>query len=210
MMVMCASNSNKEFLRLATEMPEKVGMLVGPSTWRVPQCRYALDNDAYIAWNKQKAWSEAAWLGMLEKAKNVAVGPLWALVPDVVADPEKTLAKWHQYKDRVRAFGWLLAFAVQDGMGISDVPVDASVVFIGGTTQWKWRTLPMWAGSFPRVHLGRCGTSRGKLERLEALGIESCDGSGWFRDTAYGRNARHLKAYLAHDKHAQKEFCGFM
>lgn len=205
-MVMCASTSCRAFLDLCHKHPGKVGTLIGPSSWRYPQCEYALDNDAFLAWKNSTVWNESAWRTMLVKAGATHRVPLWVLVPDVVANRQATLENWRRYVDTVHAQGWQAAFAVQDGMTPEDVPSLANVVFIGGTTQWKWRTLPMWASSFPRVHLGRCGTSRWKLERLESLGVESCDGSGWFRATANGREARQLRAYLAHDKHIQEEF----
>lgn len=206
MMVLCSNDSSIAFHAMARD--GKLGWLMGPASWKRPRrsLPYALDNDAFGAWKNGTPWDEKAWLAMLEKAKNSQIEPLWALVPDVVANREATLENWTKYVGIVKSHGFTPAFAAQDGMTIEDVPEDAVVVFIGGTTQWKWRTLPMWVRSFPRVHLGRCGTSRWKLERLESLGVESCDGSGWFRATANGREARQLRAYLAHDKHQQEEF----
>lgn len=54
------------------------------------------------------------------------------------------------------------------------------VIAIGGTTEWKWSTVEMWAKEFPRVHVLRVN-SPSKLDYLESLGIESCDGTGWNR-----------------------------
>jgi hypothetical protein len=51
---------------------------------------------------------------------------------------------------------------------------------VGGTTDWKWATVEMWAKEFPRVHVLRVN-SPSKLDYLESLGVESCDGTGWNR-----------------------------
>jgi len=73
------------------------------------------------------------------------------------------------------------AMAVQDGMTVDQVKaVNPEVVCVGGTTEWKWATIEEWARSFPRVHLLRCNAPA-KLDYLEALGVESCDGTGWNR-----------------------------
>ena len=92
------------------------------------------------------------------------------------------------------AFGCPLAFAAQDGMTPADVPNNADVVFIGGTTSWKWRNLLSWTVAFPRVHVGRVN-SRRLLEQAETAGAESCDGTGWFRDPT---RTAELEAYLKH------------
>jgi hypothetical protein len=85
--------------------------------------------------------------------------------------------------------------AVQDGMTPADVPKECAVVFVGGTTSWKWRSLPMWASSFSRVHVGRVNSIR-LLLMAENAGAESCDGTGWFRDP---RRTKELESYLSHD-----------
>ena len=54
------------------------------------------------------------------------------------------------------------------------------VVFVGGTTAWKWKTLRTWTENFPRVHVGRVNTDR-MLWMAHECGAESCDGTGWFR-----------------------------
>ncbi|PTY03942.1 hypothetical protein DB346_02780 [Verrucomicrobia bacterium LW23] len=76
-----------------------------------------------------------------------------------------------------------LAIAVQNGMTADDIrslkPLP-DVIAIGGTTKWKWETLHHWTQHFPRVHVLRCNSPE-KLQLLESLGVESCDGTGWQR-----------------------------
>ena len=140
---------------------------------------YALDNGAFPAWVNGTPWDDDGFCEMLElAAKHHA--PRWVLVPDVVADREGTLTLWNQWRSALHDYGWPLAFAVQDGMTQSDVPDDADVIFIGGTTAWKWQTMWQWCANNPRVHVGRVN-SYGRLWDCHEAGAESCDGTGWFR-----------------------------
>ena len=155
---------------------------------------FALDNDAFGAFTKGTEWSELAWLDMLRSVRMSGLTPRWMLVPDVVADREATLAKWELHQATARTFGWPLAFAVQDGMTPEDLP-DAEVIFVGGTTSWKWRSLPEWCATGRRIHVGRVNELH-KLHVCERLGVESVDGTGWMQGTADGRQARDLEAWL--------------
>lgn len=183
-MVMPANHSSPIIHYWAGAYPGKIGWLVGPSAASKTKLRrwmpYALDNDAFSAWTKKITWDEQAWRDLLEWAKASGSAPRWVLVPDVVADREATIAKWHHYEQEVRKFGWPLAFAVQDGMTAKDVPSTADVIFVGGSTEWKWSTVHEWA-KFPRVHVGRVN-SIPKVRLCEGLKIESVDGTGWPRD----------------------------
>lgn len=197
-MVMCSNHSSAEYFRLASENTGRLGWLLSPACFKRPRTEvpFALDNDAYSNWKKGKEFDLPAWIRFLDKIRAVGVAPMWCAVPDVVANRDATLTRWKSCSKVAEIYGWPLAFVVQDGMTPRDIPKTAAVIFVGGTTSWKWRTIPMWVSVFPRVHVGRCGTSRWKLERLEQLGVESCDGSGFFRATTNGREARQLKAWL--------------
>jgi hypothetical protein len=105
---------------------------------------------------------------------------MWVVVPDSIGDRDETLRLWDIHAAALQAFGVPLAMAVQDGMSPADVPKEASIVFVGGSTSWKWRNLPMWTESFSRVHVGRVNSLR-LLLMAEKSGAESCDGTGWFR-----------------------------
>ena len=141
---------------------------------------FALDNGRYPCFAAGREWSEDAYLELLDSVAEMGGRATWALVPDVVGDRAGTIAEFDKWAHRVAAYGHPLAFAVQDGMEPDDVPSDAAVVFVGGSTEWKWRTLGMWCDAFPRVHVGRVNTN-GKLWECHEAGAESCDGTGWFR-----------------------------
>ena len=186
MMFMPSTHSCPLIHHVSGRTPGRVGWLFSPmhvaKTKLRPWMPYALDNDAFFAWVHKTPWDVTAWRKTLAWAAAESHPPLWALVPDVVADREATLANWEIYSHEVLNYGFKLAFAVQDGMTSADVPADASIVFVGGTTDWKWNTLPLWAKDFPgRVHVGRCNEFS-KLLTCEHLGCASLDGTGWFRD----------------------------
>jgi hypothetical protein len=198
MMLLCGQ-SNQFWHYAAGKYPGRVGMLLGPSYFKKQAIRswmpYALDNDAFGAWSQNKPWVVGAWRDMLKWSQMTGHDPLWTLVPDVVADRQATLLNWEKYSPEAREYGWPLAFAVQDGMTQDDVPSAADLVFVGGTTEWKWKSLPMWTEHFERVHVGRVNELR-RLWTCEDLGVESVDGSGWFRGTSEGRQGQQLKQWL--------------
>jgi hypothetical protein len=199
-MVMPSNNSSAIVHFWAGRYPDRLGWLVGPSAMAKTKLRpwmpFALDNDAFASWTTGRPWDESAWLKMLNAVRSSQLVPRWVLVPDVVADREATLAKWEQYAPVAARYGWPLAIAVQDGMTPADLPASAEVVFIGGTTAWKWKSLPMWAAAGRRIHVGRVNEVE-KLFVCERFGVESVDGTGWMQGTENGRQAKALAAWLA-------------
>lgn len=179
--MMPSNNSSCRLGYLAGKFEGRIGWLLSPDGWRTPHdfMPYALDNGAYARWD------EAAFLDMIRNcAAQVALReiepPRWVIAPDVVGNRIATLERWLEWAPRLRAFGWPLAFAVQDGMKQSDVPKDAEVVFVGGTTTWKWATVRDWCRHNQRVHVGRVN-GYSDLWYCDMAGVESCDGTGWFR-----------------------------
>lgn len=88
--------------------------------------------------------------------------------------------------DKVRHYSKMypVALAVQDGMSITQVKnvrPTPDVIFVGGSTQFKWRTLRDWTTNFSHVHVGRANGGR-RLWEVHRSGAESSDGAGWFRD----------------------------
>lgn len=203
MMLMPSNHSSPPVHYFAGKYPGRMGWLVGPSAKGKTKLRqwmpYALDNDAFSAWTNRTPWNEGKWREMLHWAKWSVCKPLWALVPDVVADKDATKELWRKYAPEVGGLGFSLAFAAQDGMTPDDVPGDADIVFIGGTTEWKWKSLPMWAKHCRRVHVGRVNG----IERLwtcEDYGVESVDGTGWFRDSDDSPKIDRIAQWLAGER----------
>ena len=165
-----------------------------------PNVPWALDNGVFGAHQKGSTWSEEPLYQYLDTYGQLA--PEWVVVPDWVGDRDETLRKWDQHYNALRAFGVPLAFAAQDGMTPEDVPTEASILFVGGTTSWKWRKLRMWTEAFPRVHVGRVNTYR-LLWMAHDAGAESCDGTGWFRGDR--KQLAGLDQYLHESTNGKKQ-----
>ena len=198
MIVMPSNNSGIRVGWLAGKYPGRLGWLMGINGYRTPPdfMPAALDNGAYPAWVKNEQWDECAWWAMLEVATS-EFRPIWAVVPDVVTDAAGTLGKWEHWAPIMRdRFPHLpLALAVQDGMEPDD-PKNADYIFVGGSTEWKWRNLRVWTDAFPGVvHVGRVNTER-LLWMAHRAGAVSCDGTGWFRGDRSQLEGLHR--YLKH------------
>ena len=189
-MVMPADNAKLHVGWLAGRYPGRIGHLYSPGSKKGPYSfmPYGLDNGRYAVWAHGRTWDEVLFWRLLETHGNDA---RWVVVPDAVGDRDETLREWDRWAPRLT--GYTLAMAVQDGMTAADVPCEASVVFIGGTTTWKRRTAAMWCERFPRVHVGRINTYRW-LWVCHELGAESCDGTGWYRGDK--KQLRGLERYL--------------
>jgi len=167
----------------AGRYPGSVGHLYSPGGWRRPEpwLPYALDNGAWGAHLAGSAWDCGAWRDHLRRAALSGQAPLWAVVPDMVGDRAATLEMWRAHSPEAARYGWPLAFAAQDGMEPDDVPDDAAVVFLGGSTAWKLDNLAAWGRAFPgRLHVARVNT-RTRLSLCYRAGAMSCDGTGWGR-----------------------------
>lgn len=180
MIVMPSNNTGFEAGLLAGRFPRRIGHLHNVDKLMEPRhgVPWALDNGVFGACNKGREWSEKPLYQYLDKYSPWR--PRWVVVPDWVGDRDETLRRWDEHAPALLAYGHPLAMAVQDGMTPDDVPKEAKVIFVGGTTSWKWRNLRMWTEAFSRVHVGRVNTKK-LLYQAHDAGAESCDGTGWFR-----------------------------
>jgi hypothetical protein len=181
-------------MNAVNKRPGRFGQIMSPARWRNPSLPYALDNGAFGCWKNGTAFDEPAWIAHLDKASKLTERPLWAVVPDVVGDRVGTLNFWKRYYCEVTNRGFQTAFVVQNGMTVADIPRVADVIFVGGADCWKWRTLPTWTTHFRRVHVGRVRLKY--LQTCFELGAESCDGTGWMRETVDGKPMRQLLAWV--------------
>ncbi len=192
-MIVMPANSSGWFWHSLARETGRLGHLFSPRGQRGPWpwLPYALDNGAFACWNPKDntfddaKWdrNEQAWRELLFWSQAAPSKPMWGIVPDVPGNSAATLERWLQYAPELKECGIPLAVAVQDGMTPDDVAQLApmvDVVAVGGSTEWKWKTVEMWAKEFPRIHLLRCNAPD-QLDYLEDHGIESTDGTGWNR-----------------------------
>lgn len=148
-----------------------------------PWLPYVLDNGRFAEAIKNLPFNESSFLAHVERYAFLAQKPDWIAVPDVPFFGAETLQWWDSWAPRLREYKLPLALVVQNGMSVDDVTArlePGDVIFVGGDTEWKWSTVAQWATAWPRIHVGRVNQPS-KLPFLRSLGVESCDGSGWFR-----------------------------
>jgi hypothetical protein len=171
-----------------------IRVLVGPDQLRVglqgyPATRYAIDNGAWGAFKAARAFDAAAFWRVLERwgerracAPTSCREPDWIVCPDIVAGGLTSLGLSLQWLPYVRQYGHPL-IAVQDGMRpehVEDHVGPGVGIFLGGSTAWKWSTLPTWAtmARTYRAHLpvGRVNSERG-IAVCRGHGVTSADGT---------------------------------
>lgn len=125
-------------------------------------------------------WDERRWLAWLDALPRSV---RFAVCPDVF-DPAgkpthgQTMRLWERFSPAIRRRGFTPAFVCQVGATVWDIPDDAEVLFLGGTTEWKlgpdaWRI----ARADSRwVHMGRVNSEKRMVTALE-MGCDSVDGT---------------------------------
>jgi hypothetical protein len=139
---------------------------------------YALDNGAWHCFQHRLPFDEAAFLAAYRK---LGSGADFCVLPDIVAGGLRSLEFSLNWAPRLGECPNYLA--VQDGMSVSDVaPVLNGIagIFVGGTSEWKERSLPTW-GMLARkygvaLHVGRVNTAR-RIHLCRAARATSFDGS---------------------------------
>lgn len=134
----------------------------------------AADNDCFQGLNRVQ------YLRMLRRLKGTRV--LWVTAPDVVADAERTLARWKLWRPVLRHYSLPAAYVAQDGNEVLPPPwSELDCLFIGGSDTWKEgpHALNLMLEAKDRgkwVHVGRVNT----LRRRWLMGVgnfDSIDGS---------------------------------
>jgi len=197
MIIFVANASHGLTHYLAGKNPGSVGRLISPGDFREPvdYLPYVIDNGAYSAFQNNTQWNEESFFRLLDRCQLSRYKPNWIVVPDKVGDRNTTISLWKQYENPLRKYKTKLAFAVQDGMTLKDVPESADVVFLGGSTEWKWRNAGLFVAQFPSVHVGRVNWWD-KIEYCERIGVESIDGTGFFRAGTESIQAQQLRDFV--------------
>lgn len=129
--------------------------------------RYPGD-EKYLAWLAKRTWA--------------AERCTFAVAPDVVGDARATVARSGPMLARIRAAGFPVALALQDGADLLALPwSEFDVAFIGGTTEWKigehMKALAHKAKEQGKwVHMGRVNSAR-RVRIASAMGCDSVDGT---------------------------------
>lgn len=128
-------------------------------------------------------WEHSRWLRWLIDRPRLY---RFVVAPDVF-DPsgapchKETLERWRRYGPIIDRHGFVPAFVCQVGATAHNIPSDAPVLFLGGTTEWKLgeeaRRITALAKTEGRwVHMGRVNSQRRLVTALE-MGCDSVDGT---------------------------------
>ena len=167
-----------------------VGLMAQPGNSlhrRIDRHRWwAADNGCYAAGDR---FDPGAWLAWLERLAELPASGggalnrcLFAVLPDVVADPAATWRRAAPHRDAVAELGYPVALAAQNGLTVDAVEWDAiDALFIGGTTAWKLSehaiTLARHARALGKwTHMGRVNSWR-RLRHAATAGFDSVDGT---------------------------------
>ena len=155
--------------------------------------QYALDNGAWTAYQQRHPFDVKRFEVALAR---MGAGADWTVVPDVVAGGLESLRFSLSWLPRVLAASPLALLAVQDGMAVDDVLPHIvggrTGIFVGGSTEWKLRTIDEWAGvgrlAGCWVHVGRVNSAR-RISACAVAGVTSFDGTSASR---YSVTLSHL------------------
>lgn len=104
----------------------------------------------------------------------------FVVCPDVVGNCLHTMDWYRQFAWRIKARGWKVAFAAQDGQESHPMP-EFDALFIGGSTDWKLSTAADYCireaqrrGKW--VHVGRVNSQK-RIRHFQLIGVDSVDGT---------------------------------
>ena len=141
---------------------------------------YALDNGAWTAFQQGRPFDVPAFTRALRR---MGGGADWTVLPDIVAGGTPSLELSLKWMRQVLDESPRALIAVQNGIEPDDVRpfLGARVgIFIGGDTEWKLRTMPVWAGLAREVgcwcHVARVNSAK-RILSCSSVGATSFDGS---------------------------------
>lgn len=97
---------------------ERVGFMLNPDMGnRIPAgATFALDNGVYGAWQRGAPHDVDRWLRWLDRQPRE--GCLFAIAPDIIGDPWGSWDRSFDWFPRIRAMGFPVAFAAQNGFDL--------------------------------------------------------------------------------------------
>ena len=139
---------------------------------------WAMDNGAFV--NK----TPLAFLAMLKRYQRYAVKPQWVVALDVPGNAEATLQLFPAWNQIIKAYGYPVALAAQDGLKPEQVNWSEIVcLFVGGTDKWRFSRECMALVEAAKqhgkmTHLGRVNT-QSRIKAAFLSGFDTVDGSSF-------------------------------
>jgi len=141
---------------------------------------FAVDNFAFTAFDPLQ------FERYLDKCAPHQSDCWWVVAPDVWSDASATMRLFHEWQPRIRARGYRVALAAQNGLEYLSVPwSDVDCLFVGGSDGWRSSAaMPALVREAQRrgkrTHWGRVNTAS-RLLMGRRLGFDSADGSSFAR-----------------------------
>ena len=139
--------------------------------------RFGIDNGAWTAYRSGKKWSPKPFEKLVESHGDRAD---WIVAPDIVGGGLESLRLTESWLPRLPG---LRLVAVQDGIEPADIRGwlgEDTGIFLGGTTEWKLRTIFRWGELAAErgcwFHVGRVNSVK-RLRLCVEAGATSFDGS---------------------------------
>ena len=161
---------------------------------------WAADNDAYAYWSKGKAYDCAPLLRALDRWRPYADSCLFVVAPDVLLNAAATLHNFYYWREIIHAYGFPVAFVVQNGVEQHPPPWGMfEALFIGGNNRTKYgkHTAELVQEAKRRglhVHNGRVNSANA-IAYSRDIGCDSFDGTNFTRDMQ-----RETRRVLPHQK----------
>ncbi len=173
-MLILVSGATKTMRLLPADAPVGVMFTPANSQHKAGGRWWAADNGSFKGFNEQR------FVRMLDKLTRTP-RCLFVTAPDVVADAKGTAALFRVWEPRLREYGWSVAFVLQDGVTVRDVPWEScECIFLGGSTGFKLSAAALTILAYAKalgkwVHVGRVN-SRKRVEHFMHL-ADSIDGT---------------------------------
>lgn len=186
-----------------THLPAHFGIMRTPHAYGISAGivegrPWAADNAAFT-----KGFDPDLFLPFLESLMPYKATCLFVVCPDAVGDARETLRLWGMWYPTLVFYGFPVAFVGQDGLEPNQIPDDARVFFIGGTTEYKIGVAARNAARRAKdmgkwLHVGRVNTLQ-RLKYATLLNADSVDGTciAFGRDVNLARLNRWMPALNA-------------
>ena len=162
-----------------------IGACVSPTTKKHfdSYAFYFLDNGAFGYWKRGERFKEKPFFNLIEKSLRAKRKADFLVLPDLVGEGKRSLEFSAYYAEKLKGIEIPFALALQDGMEEKEVAdfvrtYGVKVLFIGGTTEWKWRTAIKWKELAEKLsvscHLARVPSAR-RVRQARKVGVDSID-----------------------------------
>lgn len=188
-----------------------MGIMISSSPHGSPGKAYgqvscALDNGAFTCFKKGYPFQSNIFISTLQKCYSLGIPLDFITVPDMVGRGGESLEfslSWVKEPRSLLYSAPNLALVLQDGMTQGDLKEEVlclfTYLFIGGTVEWKWKTVDTWVkfakDNGKKIHIGQCG-KRSYLERARELGVDSVDSTSFQRNKSFDI----VEQFLSQDK----------